>query len=178
MQHLATTKAAYNPERETPEEQRARLRKTAEGQALQTLIDLFPTKRALAEALGSSPEYVSRCVRQGKISKSGALIAERLELMRRHDLRPDVSHDEWERASAGLSIGGKHEFTGDQQILLRDLAAHFGSVKAFCKALGVDIAAFHRWKMRDKISAHGLLKLLALKGLTADLRARVKELHK
>lgn len=162
--------------KETPEEQRARLSKTAEGQALQTLIDQFPTKRALAEALGSSPEYVSRCVRQGKISKSGALIVDDLGWMTKEEARPDVS--DWESVPTGLPIGGKHEFNGAQQTLLRDLAAHFGSVKAFCKALGVDIAAFHRWKMRDKISAHGLLKLLALKGLTADLRARVKELHK
>ena len=172
MQHAGDA----NVIRETPAEQRARLSKTDEGLALQTLIDQFPTKRALAEALGSSPEYVSRCVRQGKLSKSGAIIVDDLGLMTKEEARPDV--DDWESVTTGLPIGGKHEFTGDQQVLLRDLAAHFGSVKAFCKALGVDIAAFHRWKMRDKISAHGLLKLLALKGLTAELRARVKELHK
>lgn len=158
--------------RESPLEQRARLRKTQQGKALLDLLDAFPTKRALAAELGSSDEYISRCIREGAISKSGAILADQRGLATKEWLRPDVS--DWSSVPPGLPIGVKPSRDGVAQVLLRDLAAHHGSVKAFCKAAGVTVATFHDWLSRGRISSSGMLKLVALKGLSRELRARVK----
>ena len=158
--------------RETPEAQRARLRKTQQGKALLELLDAFPTKRALAAELGSSAEYISRCIREGAISKSGAILADQRGLAAKESLRPDVA--DWSSVPPGLPIGVKPSRDGVAQVLLRDLAAHHGSVKAFCKAAGVTVATFHDWLSRDRVSASGMLKLVALKGLSRELRARIK----
>lgn len=158
--------------RETPEAQRARLRKTQQGKALLELLDAFPTKRALAAELGSSAEYISRCIREGAISKSGAILADQRGLAAKEWLRPDVA--DWSSVPPGLPIGVKPSRDGVAQVLLRDLAAHHGSVKAFCKAAGVTVATFHDWLSRGRISASGMLKLVALKGLSRELRARIK----
>jgi hypothetical protein len=158
--------------RETPEAQRARLNKTPQGKALLELLDAFPTKRALAAELGSSAEYISRCIREGALSKSGAILADQRGLATKEWLRPDVS--DWSSIPPGLPIGVKPSRDGVAQVLLRDLAIHHGSVKAFCKAAGVTVATFHDWNTRNRISASGMLKLVALKGLNRELRARIK----
>jgi len=158
--------------RETPEAQRARLNKTPQGKALLELLDAFPTKRALAAELGSSAEYVSRCIREGALSKSGAILADKRGLATKEWLRPDVS--DWSSIPPGLPIGVKPSRDGVAQVLLCDLAKHFGSVKAFCKAAGVTVATFHDWNTRNRVSASGMLKLVALKGLNRELRARIK----
>ena len=158
--------------RETPEAQRARLNKTPQGKALLELLDAFPTKRALAAELGSSAEYVSRCIREGALSKSGAILADQRGLATKEWLRPDVS--DWSSIPPGLPIGVKPSRDGVAQVLLRDLAIHHGSVKAFCKAAGVTVATFHDWNTRNRVSASGMLKLVALKGLNRELRARIK----
>jgi hypothetical protein len=158
--------------RETPEAQRARLNKTPQGKALLELLDALPTKRALAAELGSSAEYISRCIREGALSKSGAILAEQRGLATKEWLRPDVS--DWSSIPPGLPIGVKPSRDGVAQVLLRDLAIHHGSVKAFCKAAGVTVATFHDWNTRNRVSASGMLKLVALKGLSRELRARIK----
>jgi hypothetical protein len=158
--------------RETPEAQRARLNKTPQGKALLELLDAFPTKRALAAELGSSAEYISRCIREGALSKSGAILADQRGLATKEWLRPDVS--DWSSIPPGLPIGVKPSRDGVAQVLLRDLAIHHGSVKAFCKAAGVTVATFHDWNTRNRVSAAGMLKLVALKGLNRELRARIK----
>jgi hypothetical protein len=158
--------------RESPLEQRARLSKTPQGQALLELLDAFPTKRALAAELGSSAEYISRCIREGALSKSGAILADERGLATKEWLRPDVS--DWSSIPPGLPIGVKPSRDGVAQVLLCDLAKHFGSVKAFCKAAGVTVATFHDWNTRNRVSASGMLKLVALKGLNRELRARIK----
>ncbi|UNY40198.1 hypothetical protein KLEP174_gp51 [Pseudomonas phage vB_PcuM_ KLEP17-4] len=157
--------------KETPAEQRARLMRTPEGRALQALIDMFPAKQDLAKALGSSAEYISRCAGKGKISKSGAKLADKKGLMSKEELRPDVT--DWDSVPPGLLIGARPKRDGVHQVLLRDLVNHFGSVRAFCKAMGVTDAAFHRYNSRNSISPQGMLKLVALNGLSDDLRARV-----
>ena len=158
--------------RETPEAQRARLNKTPQGKALLELLDAFPTKRALAAELGSSAEYISRCIREGALSKSGAILADQRGLATKEWLRPDVT--DWSSIPPGLPIGVKPSRDGVAQVLLCDLAKHFGSVKAFCKAAGVTVATFHDWNTRNRVSASGMLKLVALKGLNRELRARIK----
>jgi hypothetical protein len=158
--------------RESPLEQRARLSKTPQGQALLELLDAFPTKRALAAELGSSAEYISRCIREGALSKSGAVLADQRGLATKEWLRPDVR--DWASIPPGLPIGVKPSRDGVAQVLLRDLAIHHGSVKAFCKAAGVTVATFHDWNTRNRVSASGMLKLVALKGLNRELRARIK----
>lgn len=87
-------------------------------------------------------------------------------------LRPDVT--DWESVPPGLLIGAIPSRDGEHQILLRDLAIHFKSVKALCKAAGFDVATFHSYNNRNRISAQGMLKLVALKGLSRELRARIK----
>jgi hypothetical protein len=158
--------------RESPLEQRARLNKTPQGKALLELLAKYPTKRALAAELGSSAEYISRCIREGALSKSGAILADQRGLATKEWLRPDVS--DWSSIPPGLPIGVKPSRDGVAQVLLRDLAIHHGSVKAFCKAAGVTVAKFHDWNTRNRISAQGMLKLVALKGLNRELRARIK----
>ena len=44
--------------KETPSQQSARLLSTENGRALLALIDKYPSKAELAEALGSSREYI------------------------------------------------------------------------------------------------------------------------
>lgn len=158
--------------RETPEQQRERLSKTPQGKALLALIAMYPTKRALADDLGSSVEYISRCLLKGEISRSGALLADIKGIMPKETLRPDVS--DWASTPPGLLIGAKPSRDGEAQILLRDLAIHFGSVKAFCKAADLKVATYHDYLTRNKISAQGMLKLVGMKGLSRELRARVK----
>ena len=158
--------------KETPSQQSARLLSTENGRALLALIDKYPSKAELAEALGSSREYISRCLHKGEISRSGALLADAKGLMAKEALRPDVQ--DWSAVPPGLLIGARPSRDGVAQVLLRDLATHHGSVKAFCKAAGVTVATFHDWLSRGRISASGMLKLVALKGLSRELRARIK----
>jgi hypothetical protein len=160
--------------KETPLEQRARVEKTPQGRALLELIGRYPTKKDFASALGSSVEYISRCLLKGEISRSGALLADKKGLIPKEALRPDVT--DWESVPPGLLIGAIPSRNGEHQILLRDLAIHFGSVKALCKAAGFDVATFHNYNNRNMISAQGKLKLLAIKGLSADISARVTAL--
>ena len=147
--------------------------KSPQWHALQQLLKAYPTRRALAQELGSSVEYISRCIRVGQISRSGALLADAKGLMAKEALRPDVQ--DWSAVPPGLLIGAKPSRDGAAQVLLRDLAIHHGSVKAFCKAAGVTVATFHDWLSRGRISASGMLKLVSLKGLSRELRARIKE---
>lgn len=158
--------------KETPSQQSARLLSTENGRALLALIDRYPSKAELAEALGSSREYISRCLHKGEISRSGALLADKKGIMSKRELRPDVA--DWDSVPPGLLIGAKPSRDGAAQVLLKDLAAHHGSVKAFCKAAGVTVATFHDWLSRGRISASGMLKLVAMRGLSRELRARIK----
>ena len=158
--------------KETPGQQRERLLSTDNGKALLVLIGRYQTKKDLAEALGSSVEYISRCLKNGQISRSGALLADKKSIMPKEALRPDVT--DWESVPPGLMIGAIPSRNGGHQILLRDLAIHFGSVKALCKAAGFDVATFHNYNNRNMISAQGMLKLVALKGLSRELRAQIK----
>ena len=73
--------------RESQLEQRARLGKTPQGKALLELLEKYPTKRALAKAIGSSDEYVTRCSRMGKISMAGAILIDQLGVMKKEQLR-------------------------------------------------------------------------------------------
>lgn len=159
--------------KETPSQQSARLLSTENGRALLALIDKYPSKAELAEALGSSREYISRCLHKGEISRSGALLADKKGIMSKRELRPDVA--DWDSVPPGLLIGAKPSRDGVAQVLLKDLANHHGSVKAFCQAAGVTVATFHDWNTRGRISASGMLKLVAMRGLSRELRARVKE---
>lgn len=158
--------------KETPEQQTERLLFTDNGKALLTLIAKYPSKKELAAALGSSVEYISRCLKNGQISRSGALLADKKAIMPKELLRPDVT--DWESVPPGLLIGAIPSRDGEHQILLRDLAIHFGSVKSLCKAAGFDVATFHNYNNRNRISAQGMLKLVALKGLSRELRSRIK----
>lgn len=156
----------------------AKLKSTPQGQALIELLAMHPSRKELADAMGASLSYISLCVRTGQISKSGAILADVAGLMKKEKLRPDISAADWLIKPVGLPIGGKHEMNKDQQVLLRDLAAHFGSVKAFCWAAKVQIRSFHGWKTRNRISSHGLVKLYSMEGLSRDLQQRIKALWK
>lgn len=155
-----------------------RLGKTEQGRALLELLAAKPSRQALAETIGASTSYINKCVRDGQVSKSGAILFDAAGIAKKELLRPDLSVDDWAAKSQGLAIGKKPEGSGNHQELLRDLAIHFGSVKAFCKAINVGTSQFHLWKTRNQISTLGILRLLALKGLTNDLRSRIKELQK
>lgn len=157
--------------RETQLEQRARLSKTPQGMALLDLIALYPTKKDLAQAIGAAGSYIWRCAMNGQISVAGALAVDKLGIMTKEQLRPDVS--DWGTKRPGLPIGGKAKRDGTHQVLLRDLAIHFGSVKSFCRAAGISIRNFHDWLTRGKISKAGMLKLVGMDGLSSELRARV-----
>lgn len=154
-----------------------RLGKTAQGRALLELLNLKPSRQALADTIGASVSYINRCVINGQVSKSGAILFDAAGLMKKEKLRPDLTAEDWAANPTGLPIGCKCPNTGDAQILLRDLAAHFRSVKKLCEAAGIQIRSFHGWKSRNQISAQGIIKLNNLTGLSRELRARVKELQ-
>jgi hypothetical protein len=159
---------------EAPSEQRERLNATSEGRALLALIDQFPTKMALAEALGTSPEYVSRCVAQGKISKSGAMAADARGFMAKEVLRPDVK--DWDATARGPMIGGNPDRTKPVHAILREMSAHFGSVKKFCQVFGITPARFHDWNSSAKIPPSGLLKMVAMRKLPSGIRKKIAAL--
>lgn len=153
-----------------------RLGKTEQGRALLWLLTAYPSRKALADTIGASVHYINKCVRDGQVSKSGALLLDKAGVMAKEALRPDLSADDWAANPTGLPIGRKCPDTGEHQILLRDLAIHFGSVKKFCEASGVKIRQFHAWRTKDKISLMGILKLVKMTGLSRELRARVRKL--
>jgi len=155
-----------------------RLNKTAQGRALLELLAVKPSRQALADTIGASLSYINRCVINGQVSKSGAILFDKAGVMAKEKLRPDLNTEDWAANPTGLPIGCKCPNTGDHQILLRDLAIHFGSVRKLCEAAGVQIRAFHKWKSRNQISAQGIIKLSNLTGLSRELRARVKELQR
>lgn len=156
---------------ETPEAQRARLSLTREGRALLELVDQFPTKQALAKALGTSPELISRFCAQGKISRSGAMAADSRGLMAKEALLPDETN--WAAPTAGPMIGGNPDRTKPCQVLLRELSIHHGSVKAFCKAFGISTQRFHDWNSRGKVPPIALLKLVSMRELPGDIRDKI-----
>ena len=158
--------------RETPEQQRARLNETPQGRALMALIALYPTKRELTQAIGAAESYIWCCAMNGQISAAGALAVDKLGIMTKEQLRPDVT--DWDKKRPGLPIGGKAKRDGSHQVLLRDLAIHFGSVKSFCRTAGISIRNFHDWLTRGKISKPGLEKILIADWKGSKLRARVK----
>lgn len=157
--------------RETQLEQRARLSKTPQGRSLLDLIALYPTKKDLTQSIGAAESYIWRCAMNGQISIAGALAVDKLGVMTKEQLRPDVT--DWDTNRPGLPIGGKAKRDGTHQVLLRDLAIHFGSVKSFCRAAGISIRNFHDWLARGKISKAGMLKLVGMDGLSSELRERV-----
>lgn len=153
-----------------------RLGKTEQGRALLELLALKPSRKELADTIGASVHYINKCVRDGQVSKSGALLFDKLGIMAKEKLRPDLSADDWAANPAGLPIGCKCPDTGEHQILLRDLAIHFGSIRKFCEAAGIKSGRFHKWRTLNQISVMGALKLGKMTGLSRELRARVKKL--
>lgn len=150
-----------------------RLSKTKQGEALLKLIRQYGSHVALAEALGIDKSTVGLWVFRGQISRSGAeLIEDRLNISR-SKTRPDLNAADWDRGAPGLRIGEQAEHDGADQLLLRDLAIHFGSVAALCKKLDVTTGTFHNWKSRNRIATKAVNAMLKLR-LPADLRARLE----
>lgn len=157
--------------REQKQERDQRLNQTAQGAALQKLARMFGSYAEMAEHLGVARATITLWLSKERISRGGAVRAESLGLMSREKLRPDVR--DWAAGTPGRHIGESPNRDGADQLLLRDLVEHCGSVRILCKKAGITSADFHRWNSRNRISGRGVAKLSRIRGLPAHLRARI-----
>ncbi|WP_288080658.1 hypothetical protein [Pseudomonas sp.] len=149
-----------------------RLSKTKQGQALLELIRQHGTS-GLAAILGADSSAIGLWVYRGQVSRRGAeLIEEKLGISKAK-MRPDLKADDWECPGPGPQIGQRTKHDGADQILLIDLAAHFGSVALLCEKLGVSVGTYHNWKSRNRIATKAVNAMLRFR-LPADLRARLE----
>jgi hypothetical protein len=138
--------------RETVAERAKRLNSTAQGRALFNLLHNY-TRAELAEKLGVKKGLVARWVLVGHVSKEGARLIQEKIGTPKEVMRPDLKMMGWKVEES------VHD--GDEQVLLADLAIHYGSVKAFCEQAGIRIGLFHNWRSRGRIASRSLPRLTA-----------------
>lgn len=158
--------------REETAERNQRLGKTKQGKALLALIRAQGGEAATADRLGVSRPTLSAWSRAGRISKSGAIAAHQLGLMKKERLRPDIKAAEWDAKPPGRPIGAEVLRDGHDQQILIALASHFGSVRKLCETAGVKVADFHGWNSRNRIAAWVIPRLCKL-DIPDDLRAKL-----
>lgn len=158
--------------REETQARNKRLKKTAEGRALLGLLEECGGNTGLADTLLISPSVVSSWVRTGHVSKRGAELIQAQLGINREALRPDVK--DWS-CLPGRDFNAKADHSQPDQLLLRDLAANAGSVRALCESIGAKVGHFHNWKSRNQIPASAVRKLLELE-LPGKLRKRLERI--
>ena len=149
-----------------------RLAKTPAGRALFDLLSKYDANIELASALGVGKTLVEAWVAKGRVSSHGAILIEQKLGVPRATMRPDI--DNWD-VRHGKPIGAKAVHDNDDQKLLADLAAHFGSVKSFCHAIGITVVLFHNWKSRGRIPGATIKRLMRM-DLPADILDRLREI--
>lgn len=157
--------------KETQAEQVARLNRTAEGRALAGLVYGYPSQAEFAKAMGVPVATVANWISKGRISKVGAEILDRDVAIPREEMRPDIK--DWSKPEPGRKLGIEPDRSGEHQKAIAELADHFGSIRAFAKAIDSTPSAINKWAHRNRIPYRQVLKLMEL-GVPESILKRVK----
>lgn len=141
---------------------RNRLNETPEGAALLSQIDRFHSPLQLADAMSIDPQWVRQWLYKGRMSRSGARLAEESIGVTKEAMRPDVDANGWDACPVEKVERPVVAKTEDAR-LLAGLAKKMGGVRAVCDAIGCTAGDFHTWKSRGRIPAIKLPTVLALK---------------
>lgn len=158
--------------KETVPERTERLNASPEGRALLALLNRHPSHAQTARELGLVPGVIAQWLVRGRVSRTGARLAESRLGIRKEGLRPDISPDGWSLGTPGRMPGAEVVRDGVDQQVLAELVKHYGSVRKFCEAANIRVGQFHNWLSRDRIAAWAIPRLCSL-DIPAPLRSRM-----
>lgn len=157
--------------KETQAEQVARLNRTPEGRALAGLVYGYPSQGEFAKAMDIPVATVANWIAKGRISKIGAEILDRDVAIPREEMRPDIK--DWSKPEPGRKLGVDPDRSGDHQKAIAELAKHFGSIRAFAKAIDSTPSAINKWAHRNRIPYRQVLKLMEI-GVPEAILKRIR----
>lgn len=123
------------------------------GCALLGFLARHETHAETARELGLAPTVIAQWLVRGRISPTGARLAEERLGIKKETLRPDITAEGWSRGVPGRMPGAKVSRDNHDQQTLAELAKHFGSVRQFCAVADITIGQFHNWLSRGRIAA-------------------------
>jgi hypothetical protein len=139
--------------KESTDERVKRLNACPAGQALLWFLAAYDSHAQVARKLDLAPTVIAQWLIRGKISRTGARLAEeRLGIMK-ETLRPDITPDGWSLGTPGRLPGATVARDNHDQQTLTELVKHYGSVRQFCQVAGITIGQFHNWLSRGRIAA-------------------------
>ena len=148
--------------KESTDERASRLRACPAGRALLEFLALYPSHAYVARKLDLAPTVVAQWLIRGKISRTGARLAEERLGITKETLRPDITPDGWSLGTPGRLPGATVARDNHDQLTLTELVKHYGSVRQFCQAAGITIGQFHNWLSRGRIAAWVIPRLCNL----------------
>lgn len=157
--------------KETQAEQVARLNATAAGRALANLAYGYESHGEFAAALGVPTATVANWIAKGRVSKIGAEIIDREIAIPREKMRPDIK--DWSKPEPGRKLGIEPDRSGEHQKAIAELADHFGSVRAFAKAIDSTPSAINKWAHRNRIPYRQVLKMMEI-GVPESILKRIR----
>ena len=139
--------------KESGTERTNRLNACPSGRALLAFLSSYDSHAQVARLLDLAPTVIAQWLIRGKISRTGARLAEeRLGIMK-ETLRPDITPEGWSLGTPGRLPGATVARDNHDQLTLTELVKHYGSVRQFCAAAGITIGQFHNWLSRGRIAA-------------------------
>lgn len=158
--------------KESIDQRAKRLLACPSGRALLTFLARHDSHAQTARELGLAPTVIAQWLIRGKISRTGARLAEDRLGIRKESLRPDITADGWSLGTPGRMPGAEVSRDGHDQQTLGELVKHFGSVREFCVCAGITVGQFHNWLSRGRIAAWIIPRLCNL-DVPADIKARL-----
>lgn len=158
-------------------ERNERLQACQSGRALLKFLARHDSHAKTARELGLAPTVIAQWLIRGKISRTGARLAEERLGIKKETLRPDLTSDDWSLGTPGRMPGAEVSRDNYDQKTLTELVRHYGSVRQFCQAAGITIGQFHNWLSRGRIAAWIIPRLCNLdvpEGIKARLLAEPK----
>lgn len=158
--------------KETVTERIERLNASPEGRALLALLNRHPSHAQSARELGLVPGVIAQWLVRGRVSRTGARLAESRLGIRKEDLRPDITPDGWSLGTPGRMPGAEVVRDGYDQKTLIYLASYFGSVSKLCEAANIRVGQYHNWLSRGRIAAWVIPRLCGL-NISEGIRGRL-----
>ena len=143
-------------------ERNERLQTSPAGRALLAFLSRHDSHAQTARELDLAPAVIAQWLIRGKISRTGARLAEERLGIAKETLRPDLSADDWKLGTPGRLPGATVSRDNHDQQTLTELVIHYGSVRQFCAAAGITIGQFHNWLSRGRIAAWAIPRLCNL----------------
>ena len=147
------------------------------GAALLALMAHHDSHAQLARVLGLSPSVVAQWLIRGKISRTGARLAEERLGIKKETLRPDITPDGWTLGTPGRLPGATVARDNHDQQTLAELAVYYGSVRLFCDAAEITVGQYHNWLSRGRIAAWIIPRLHGL-DIPDEIKARLLAVRK